>query len=291
MLEGRPTLEFPSSGIVSARLCEPDGLVCVTAAGPGGHALRVLIDTGTDPAAMDAGLARRLAVMTGGSGIGQGAASDSVAFTEAVLPWLRIGDPASGALVIRNLLAPAVDLSSLPFQVDVVLGYAVIQQLALRIDYRRRTLTLAHPDLGLDALAPHARLVPLAFCDHFPALRDLELGGTRLPIATIDTGSNAALTVGPDVAARHGLLPGAEDVTLALGAGFGGSASILRRSAGPLRIGPLALPEVELDTHLGDAGDLSRSGRANLGNQLLARLGAITLDYERRTLAFEPDEG
>src|SRR5918911_725600 len=113
------------------------------AAGPGGYPLHVLLDTGTDPSAMDAGLARRLALRTGGSGVGQGAASDAVHFTEAVLPWLRLGD-----LTIRDLFAPALDLSGMPFQVDIVLGYNVLRQLSLRIDYRRRWLMFAHPDLS-----------------------------------------------------------------------------------------------------------------------------------------------
>src|SRR6185295_13819997 len=121
------TLLFPSQGITTLPLCAPEELVCCAAAGPGGHALHVLLDTGTDPSAIDAGLARRLALRTGGSGMGQGAVSDTVQFTEAVVPWLRIGD-----LVVRDLFAPALDLSGLPFRVDVVLGYNVLRQLAIR---------------------------------------------------------------------------------------------------------------------------------------------------------------
>jgi len=103
MVEDQTTLVFPSQGTTTIPLCEPDELVVCVAAGPGGHALRVLLDTGTDPSAMDAGLARRLALRTGGSGLGQGAASDEVPFTEAVLPWLRLGE-----LTIRDLFAPAL---------------------------------------------------------------------------------------------------------------------------------------------------------------------------------------
>ncbi|MEN9935101.1 MAG: hypothetical protein RLZZ387_1680 [Chloroflexota bacterium] len=286
MVDDRTTLEFPSVGLVSSALCPPDGLVCTLAAGPGGHPLRVLLDTGTDPSAMDAGLARRLAVHTGGSGVGQGAASDEVAFTEAVLPWLRLGD-AGNALVIRDLFAPAVDLSGLPFRVDVVLGYTVLRQLALRIDYRARAVTFAHPDLGLPVLAPEAEAMPLTFFEHFPALQELELDGVAIPLATIDTGSNAGLTVGPDLAAQLGLRRDASGVTLALGAGFGGGAEVIRRRYELLRVGPHILRDIELDAHLGDVGDLGRAGRANLGNRLLAQFAAVTLDYERRAAALE----
>jgi hypothetical protein len=284
MVDDQTTLLFPSQGITTVPLCAPSELVCCQAAGPGGHALRVLLDTGTDPSAVDAGLARRLALRTGGSGIGQGAASDEVRFTEAVLPWLRLGE-----LTIRDLFAPALDLSGLPFQVDVVLGYNVLRQAALRIDYRRRLLTLAHPDLGVPP-APEAVTLPLIFFEHFPALRDVEVAGRPVPLATLDTGSNAALTVGPDVAEELGLLAGSAGVRMASGAGFGGGGAVLRGHFQEVRLGPFVLPAVELDTPDVLRGDFSRAGRANIGNQLLARFAAVALDYERRIVMFEPDE-
>jgi hypothetical protein len=285
VVDDQTTLLFPSEGLTTLPLCEPYELVCCTAAGPGGHALRVLLDTGTDPSAVDAGLARRLALRTGGSGIGQGAASDDVPFTEAVMPWLRLGE-----LTIRDLFAPALDLGGLPFQADVVLGYNVLRQLALRIDYRRRTLTLAHPDLGAPAVARGGVALPLAFFEHFPALSDVDILGQPVGLATIDTGSNAALTVGPDMAAGLGLRPGSDGVTLMTGAGFGGGGAVLRGSCSQVRLGPFQLRDVELDTHLGGGGDLGRSGRANIGNRLLMRFAAVTLDYERRILLLEPDD-
>jgi hypothetical protein len=282
MVDDRTALLFPSQGRTTIALCAPDGLICCAAAGPGGHPLRVLLDTGTDPSAVDAALARRLALRTGGSGLGMGAASDEVPFTEAVLPWLRLGD-----LTIRDLFAPALDLRS--FGIDVVLGYNVLRQMALRIDYRRRALTLAHPDLGLPP-PEGATILPLVFREHFPALPDLEVGGLRLPYATIDTGSNAALTVGPDVAAGLGMTPELAGVRRASGAGFGGGGEVLRGAFRTVRVGPILLDGVEIDAPEILRGDLSHPGRANIGNRLLARFAAVSLDYERRIISFEPYE-
>src|SRR5262249_57929484 len=122
------------------------------------------------------------------------------------------------------VLAPALDLSGLPFQIDVVLGYNVLRQLALRIDYRQRLLTLAHPDVGAPA-DPRGVALPLEFFEHFPALRNLTVAGRPIPLATIDTGSNAALTLRADIAIELGLRPGRAHVRLASGAGgVGGGA-------------------------------------------------------------------
>jgi hypothetical protein len=216
--------------------------------------------------------------------LGQGAASDEVPFTEVVLPWLRLGD-----LTIRDLFAPALDLSGLPFQIDVVLGYNVLRQLSMRIDYRQRLLTLAHPDIGALA-SPSGVTLPLVFFEHFPALRDLTIAGRPIPLATLDTGSNAALTLGPDIATELGLHAGHDGVWLASGSGFGGGAAVLRGCLQPMRLGPFDLADVELDSTNALRGDLSRAGRANIGNRLLARFAAIGLDYERRQITLEPRE-
>lgn len=285
MVDDQTTLSFPSEGRTALPLCPPSELICCTAAGPGGRPLRVLLDTGTDPSAVDAGLARRLALPTGGSGVGHGAVSDAVHFTEVVLPWLRLGD-----LIVRDLFASALDLSGLPFQVDVVLGYNVLRQLALRIDYRQRMLTLAHPDLGVPPVCQDSVTMPLAFFEHFPALSDVEVDGRRIALVTIDTGSNGALMVGPDLAGPLGLLDDG-DVTLTHGTGFGGGSAVIRRRCRQVRLGPFDLRDVELDAHLGPGGDLGRAGRANMGNRLLGQFAAIVLDYERRIIVLEPDGG
>lgn len=279
MVEDHTTLIFPDSGIALARLRPPEGLICCTASGPGGRALTVMLDTGTDPSAIDMRLARRLVLRTGGSGLGQGAASDEVPFTEAVLPWLRIGD-----LTIRDLFAPALDLSWLPIRVDLVLGYNVLRQLALRVDFRAGMLTLAHPDVSASDAGV---ALPLTFFEHFPALAEIMIEGRRIPCATIDTGSNAALTLGPDLAEELDLRPGAAGTTLARAAGFGGGSAILRRNGVRVQIGPFVLEDLEIDARLGDGGDFGRAGRANIGTRLLARFAAVTIDYERRALTLE----
>lgn len=291
MIEDQTTLEFPHDGAATVSFGFEPYLVCCVASGPGGHPLRVLIDTGTDPSGVDLRLARRLALRTGGSGLGQGAASDSVSFTETVLPWLRLGDTTGATdavLTIRNLFASALDLSEFPFPLDVVLGYNVLWRLVLRLDYHQRQIVFAHPDLGPPAVSPQGALLELTFDAHFPGLADLEIGGEQVGLTTIDTGSNAAITVGPGLAARIGLVSGGEGVVQAHGAGFGGTGDVLRRRFAQVRIGPFVLPEVEVEAYLGEAGDFGRGERANIGNRLLARFARVTLDYERRLAALDP---
>jgi hypothetical protein len=283
MLDDETRLHFPSSGSAELPLLfEPQLLRC-RAAGPAGHGLNVLLDTGTDPSAIDLKLARRLGLRLGEFALGQDATSNTVPFTETVLPWLRLGD-----IQLRNLFALAVDLSGAPFEVDVVLGYNVLRQVVLHVDYCQRKLSLSHPDLGGTALAAADVLLPLTFFEHFPALTDVLLDETLLlPLVTIDTGSNGGLTLGPDLAARLGLRPDAARARPGQGSGFYSTTdTLVSGQASMLQVGPFELHNIALDTPGSSAGDLGRTGRANMGNRLLSRFACITLDYERAVCGF-----
>lgn len=284
MLDDRTNLIFPASGTTEVPLIfEPQVLRCV-AAGPGGRPLTVLLDTGTDPSAIDLRLAQRLGLRLGGFALGQDATSDAIPFTETVLPWLRLGE-----LTLRDLYLLAVDLSGSPFEVDLVLGYNVLPRLVLCIDYVHRTLRLSHPDLGVPSPSESGAALPLTFFEHFPALSNVTLDGkVHLPTVTIDTGSNGGLTLGHDLAAQLGLHRSGADVRLARGAGFSGDCEVLRGQASLLHLGPFALHDIDLDTPTAQTGDLHRAGRANLGNRLLARFARVVLDYERRLCVLDP---
>jgi hypothetical protein len=284
MLTDATRLLFPASGATTLPLIfEPQVLRC-TAAGPGGRPLTVLLDTGTDPSAVDLELARRLGLRLGEFALGQSAASDAVPFTETVLPWLRLGD-----LEVRDLFALAVDLRMAPFEIDVILGYNVLRQVILHVNYVQHMVSLRHPDLGLPLLSPYAHQLPLMFFEHFPALADLTLDeDLHLAMATIDTGSNSGLTVGPDLAAQLGLHRDATAVSAAQGHDFSGDCEVLLGMVERLQLGPFVLHQIALDTPANGGGDLRRAGRANIGNRLLARFATLTLDYERQICALEP---
>jgi hypothetical protein len=272
-------LIFPSCGSIDMPLIfEPQLLRC-QASGPGGHPLTVLFDTGTDPSAIDLGLARRLGLPLGAFAYGQDALSNTVPFAETRVPWLRLGD-----LQVRNLFALALDLSPAPFQVDIVLGYNVLWQVVLHVDYVRRRLRLSHPDLGT-TLAPDPDIIlPLTFAEHFPTLMNVTLcENIHLPLVTIDTGSNGGLTLGPDLAARLGLRRGSTAVQQAQGSGFAhNGCEVVCGHADSMQMGPLALYDIELDSPGSGTGSLQQAGRANIGNRLLSRFPSMTLDYERK---------
>ncbi|MGB9739052.1 aspartyl protease family protein [Chloroflexus sp.] len=281
MLDDRTELHFPANGMTEVPLLWQPQVVRCHAAGPGGRPLHVLIDTGTDPSAIDLTLARRLDLRIGDFALGSDAASDAVPFTETVLPWLRIG-----ALTLRHLYLMAVDLSHAPFPVDVVLGYNVLHQLNLTIDYRRQTLRLCHSDLPPSPPGPRGVSLPLLFFEHFPAIHArVTAPHTAELLLTLDTGSNSALTLSPDLAATLGL--DVQTTPATTGHGFTTTTPVVLGMAVDLQIGPFHLDGVAVDVPATHYGDLGRPGRANAGNRLLSRFRRVTLDYRRAVCVVE----
>lgn len=285
MLDDKTQLLFPSSGIVELPLMFEPQLTRCLAFGPAGRLLTVLLDTGTDPSAIDLRLAQQLDLRLGDFGFGHGAASDGVPFTETILPWLRLGD-----LTIRDLFMLAVDLSTAPFKIDIVLGYNVLRHIVFHVEYTGFILRLSHPDLGIPAVSTSGALLPFTFFEHFPALTNVLVCNTfSLPLVTIDTGSNGGLTLSPDLAAALETQPGTPADSPVQGAGFfSGKFEVQRGYIETLSFGPFTFHNVELETVHANAGDLHRPGRANIGNRLLSRFATLTLDYERQLCAFEP---
>ncbi len=284
MYDDPTQVSFPLHGKVEIpMLFEPQVLRC-HATGAGGRPITILLDTGTDPSAIDLQLARRLGLPLGEFALGRGAATDSIPYTETTLPWLQIGD-----LTLRDLFVLALDLKGFPFQVDLVLGYNVLCQVVLTIDYVRRQIGISHPDLGIPEPSPSGAVLPLHFFEHYPALSNVVIGDTiKLPLVTLDTGSNGGLTLGPDLAQQLGLCDDTAGVVRAKGTGFGGCHEILRGAAKSLLLGPYTFHNIDLDTPGKGKGELTQYGRANMGNRVLARFANITLDYGRKLCRLEP---
>jgi hypothetical protein len=266
-------------------LFEPQVLRCL-AAGPGGRPLQVLIDTGTDPSAIDLNLARRLDLRLGEFALGSDATSNQVPFTETWLPWLRLAD-----LTIRDLYLLAVDLSRAPFPVDLVLGYSVLSRLTLTVSFADRSLCLRHPDLDPPPPAEGGAVLPLHFVDRFPALAGARLCAPdpiELPLLAIDTGSNGGLTLGVDLAEQAGLSFGAAAVRSTTGQGFASDCEVLTGAGSELQLGPFQLQDVALDAPAASDSEMGRAGRATIGNRLLARFAHMTLDYRRGVCVLDP---
>jgi Aspartyl protease len=242
-----------------------------------GVPLRLLLDTGgqnviTPEAARRAGLD----VVGDGTVGGAGAGLVKVRFASA--RSVRVG-----AAEMRDQPFLVLDLG-LAGAVDGIVGYELLARFSARLDTAHERLELA-PDVH--ALAPGGVAVPMVFADRQPQV-DGAIDG--IPGAmTLDTGSASSLDVNTpfvlahDLRAKYHAEAGGYPIS-----GVGGPVHAYFAHANELRLGDLAVPDVNMlltDAHAGVEADPTIA--ANVGEQVLRRF-AIVLDYRHTTLHFEP---
>jgi Aspartyl protease len=243
----------------------------------GGPPLRFLLDTGgqnviTPDAARRAGLD----VVGEGTVGGAGAGLAKIRFASA-----------------RSVRVGGAEMRDQPFlvlelgpagPVDGIVGYELLARFAARLDVARGRLELA-PDVR--ALAPGGVAVPMAFDDRQPQV-DGAIDGIA-GVMTIDTGSASAVDVNTpfvlahDLRARYHAEQSGYPIT-----GIGGPVHAYFAHAKEVRLGELAIPDVNLlltDAHAGVEADPTIA--ANVGEQVLRRF-ALVLDYRHTTIDFEP---
>jgi predicted aspartyl protease len=224
-----------------------------------GAPIRVLVDSGAQSSAIDAGFASRLGLAAGlplpvlAYGVGGG---PSVTHTVGL-------DLDLGALRIERIRAAVLNLAAIsaftnqPF--DMLLGRDVLRSVILEVDYpRRRAAFLRH-----EAYAPPKNSV-LA-----PVTR--KSGGLHLEVsvesgapisALVDTGASGALALSDQAAAAAGLLDQARKQT----SGRSGGASVDRMvTAHQVRFAGFTLRDVKVSIFAAQAGSPLPDGLIGAG--------------------------
>ena len=254
----------------------------------GGGPYNLVLDTGTDPSVLDLAVADSIAgfaIPLGGQGEGVGGDRVEV----ALIPPIRLEIP---GLRARRLVALAVDLSAASERMGVpihgILGHNFLRRYKLEIDYRARELRF----LPLEASWSRQASAPVfesAFenleGENFPLLPEILVNGSALR-ATLDTGSNAGVTLyrpGVELLGLQSVAAEAEEGTTV---GYGGVVGVRRGSVDNVRLGPLKVDAVEARFVLdGDRGETPLSERgANLGNGVLRHF-VVGFDYPNRAIA------
>jgi predicted aspartyl protease len=242
----------------------------------GGPVLHFLLDTGGQNV-ISPDAARRAGVEPLGEGTvgGAGAALAKIRFASA--RSVRVG----GA-EMRDQPFLVLDLGA-NAPIDGIIGYELLARFAVRVDLQRGRLELA-PDA--QALVPGGVAVPMVFVERQPQV-DGALDGIA-GVMTIDTGSasavdvNTPFVVAHDLRSRYHAEAGGFPIS-----GIGGPVHAYFAHAKELRLGDLAIPDVNLlltDAHGGAEADPTIA--ANVGEQVLRRF-VLVLDYRHATIRFE----
>jgi len=260
-------------------------VVQVTLDGHGPYPM--LLDTGTDPSAVDATLARSLrapgdTTLHEGSGTGAG----PIRGFDWPMRNVRVGGVhadrvASGA---TDLSRPAARLG---IALAGVLGYSFLAGRIVQIDYPRHVVRFYRdqPPPPTHTLMAEFPLRPDTL-DAIPRIRG-RVNGRPAWIA-YDSGASGALGISPMAIERLGLADAFAAARPDSATGYGGRIDTRRGRVPLVELGPLKFADVEctfVGAHGGMLADTSLA-HARIGNALLDSV-VVTLDYRAMRVRFE----
>lgn len=249
-----------------------------------GQPVQMLVDTGGVNILLPAAIAR-LKLKTEGqlTGRGAGEARADVALTRAAS--LRLG-----GVAFDKPLFYVIDFGQLPDvegeDFDGVIGYELFQRFGVTIDYVKRELVLARPDVFTPPAG--AKAVPFTLAERIPIVEG-RIDGRPVRIA-VDTGSGAAIDLHSPFVRKHDLQReyGASFQQVS-GWGVGGPMRAWPVRLGELEIGGFALPDVAASLYTGDKGAFaSPDVDANLGGRVLGRF-TVAFDYAAKRMHLVPN--
>lgn len=260
-----------------------------------GEPVYIMLDTGVDPSVIDLHRAEALHLKIDRNGGGQMSGTGSTEQNTA-FPTNIEGFAISGHR-FRSFDALASDISALSAKygrrLDAIIGYSFLQDKTILIDYPERRLHLLDRPSAARLATKSCRTewsapMQLLEGENWPLIPQLRLGDAVIS-ATLDTGSNASITL------YEGALdkPGVRSALVQTGEGkSGGFQGEERRKEyvfnKPIGFGSFELPPGAAVTLRDVSG--STPNLANVGNKLFAAMGLkMMLDYRHHTMTFFGD--
>ena len=256
-----------------------------------GAPLYVFLDTGVDPSVIDLRRADALHLKVDRSDSGEASGFGNA--KHAALYAATIDGLAVGGRSFPPIDAAASDLSALSARygrkLDGVLGYSFLKDKIVLIDYAAHSLAIVDLTAHARPLVNTCRVhwgAPLLLLkgDNWPLIAQFRAGAATFP-ATLDTGSNASISLYQSALDLPGMRAALVKKGEASSAGFRGDSAFTKYLLNaPVGFGPFRLPPGEIVT----LRDVKRSGVfANVGNKLFAAMKLkMLLDYRGKTMMF-----
>lgn len=191
-----------------------------------------------------------------------------------------------GSMTLTHPTFAVVDMGEVPF--STIVGYELLRQLVVRIDYDKHLLTLTRPD----KFVYHGTgiVLPLRLHGHTPAVEGVVDGIKGL--FTLDTGSGSGLDLfGPFIQAHDLRHKYAAGFTRETGIGVGGAMRAQSVHVGSLALGAAEVRGVETELTANRAGASSDEEIAgNIGETVLRQFN-LTFDYAHGQVILEKNKG
>src|SRR5262252_7374250 len=252
--------EFPSHQIVVE--------VKISGKGP----FNMLVDTDTDPSAIDSTTAKELGLDVGSRGAPAtgGGTQTSTAYPTR-LPSLELG-----TISAKDILAAVVDLKKISDRIGKpiqgVLGYSFLKDRIIQIDYPNSKLRFfsesPYPRIAFAPNTVNTIAFPLRREDGVVLIDSVFINNEKFR-ATLDTGSSGSFSLTPEAVALLGLDDPAPDGKVGSSVGYNGEYADKSGVLKSVRLGRLGLESVPATFWLPNTGHDKKPYQVNIGNAFL----------------------
>jgi predicted aspartyl protease len=248
----------------------------------------MLLDTNTDPSAIDAGTAREIGLTVGSKGSpasGGGTQTNTVFPTQ--LPTVQIGD-----MVAKDVAAATVDLTKLGERIGRpihgVLGFSFLKDRIVQIDYSNLKLRFftesPYPRIQLGPNTVNVVSFPFRYEDGEVIIDSVFINNEKMR-AALDTGSSGTFALTPAAVTTLGLEEQGRDSDED-SIGYNGAFKSKVGTLKSVRLGKMSIESAQATFWLPGTGHDNKRFQVNIGNGFF-RDFMMTFDFRNKVVVFE----
>ncbi len=258
--------------------------VSVAGKGP----FNMMLDTGTDPSAVDLTIARDLGLKLHSVGKpASGGGSDANLAYETTLPLVQVG-----SVTVKNLETVAIDLSKVSERLGRplhgVLGHSFLNGRIVQIDYPNRVVRIysqsPYPQPVNRVNTPNRTVLPFRYDDNV-LIDNVVVNGKKL-VANFDTGSDGTFKLTPAAVDCLGLQDEFNRARVSTTVGFNGVSENREGTLSNVTIGGISVDGPAVVFFGKRMGRDKEPWGINIGNAFLKDF-VVTIDYRTKLIVLE----
>ena len=251
--------------------------------------LNMLVDTDTDPSAIDEKTARELGLSIGSSGARASGSGTEVNTTyPTILPTVELG-----AITAKQVAAATIDMSKISARIERpiagVLGFSFLKDRIIQIDYGNLKLRffVESPYPRIQMAPNTVNTIAMNFRrEEGDVIVDSVFVNNEKMRATLDTGSSGSFSLTPEAVALLGLEDDAAEGKSETSVGYNGQYERKNGILKSIRLGRYSAEGVPASFFPPKTGHDNRRWQVNIGNAFFQDF-VMTFDFKDKIVVFE----
>jgi predicted aspartyl protease len=249
----------------------------------------MLVDTNTDPSAIDTATARELGLSVGDKG---STASGGGTETNTVYPT-RLASVELGSFVTKDVAAATINLTKLSERmgrlIQGILGFSFLKDRIIQIDYPNSKLRFfadsPYPRIQFSANTVNTIAFPFKREDGEVLIDSVYVNNEKLR-ASLDTGSSGSFNLTPEAVALLKLEEQVQASESSTSVGYNGEYESKQGILKSVRLGRISVESVRADFWLPKTGHDNKKFQVNIGNGFFQDF-VMTFDFKNKIVVFE----